>query len=40
MSLPDAPVRDEANAAFERAVALGPESFEAHFFFARHCLTE
>ncbi|HJT13058.1 MAG TPA: tetratricopeptide repeat protein [Dongiaceae bacterium] len=32
--------RAEADAAFEQAIARGPQCFEAHFFYGRHCLVE
>ncbi len=31
---------DEAKAEFERAIALDPNSFEAHYFYARACFTQ
>ena len=31
---------EQADAAFEQAVARGPTCFEAHFFYGRHCLAE
>ncbi len=32
--------REQADAAFEQAIARGPHCFEAHFFYGRHCLAE
>src|SRR5260370_4321361 len=31
---------DEANVAFERAITLDPNSFEAHYFYARSCFVQ
>ena len=30
----------EADAAFGRALSLGPDSFDTHFFYGRHCMTQ
>jgi adenylate cyclase len=33
-------LHDEATAEFEQAIALDPNSFEAHYFYARACFTQ